>query len=105
MPKMMPTAISMAAELAAYGFVTGFLYSRLKNKKFGIYLSLIGAMLMGRIVWGLVSFLLYQLMGTPFTWELFAAGAFLNAIPGILIQLILIPGIIYALNKSHLSGD
>ncbi len=105
MPKMMPTAIAMAAELAAYGFATGFLYSRLKNKKFGIYLSLIGAMLIGRIVWGLVSFLLYQLMGTPFTWELFAAGAFLNAIPGILIQLILIPGIIYALNKSHLLGD
>lgn len=105
MPKMMPTAIAMAAELAAYGFATGFLYSKLKNKKFGIYLSLIGAMLIGRIVWGVVSFLLYQLMGTPFTWELFAAGAFLNAIPGILIQLLLIPAIIYALKKSHLLGD
>lgn len=105
MPKMMPTAIAMAGELAAYGFATGFLYSRLKNKKFGIYLSLIGAMLIGRIVWGLASFLLYQLMGTPFTWELFAAGAFLNAIPGILIQLLLIPAIIYTLKKSHLLGD
>lgn len=101
-PEMMPTAIAMAAELSTYGFATGILYSKLKNKKCRIYLSLMGAMVLGRIVWGLVSFILYRIMGTPFTWELFAAGAFLNAFPGILIQLLLVPAIIYALDKANL---
>lgn len=102
MPKMMPTAIAMAVELASYGFITGILYSKLKNKKFGIYITLISAMLIGRIVWGMTSLILYHILGTPFTWELFAAGAFLNAVPGIIVQLILIPAIIYALKKTQL---
>lgn len=103
MPKMMPTAVAMSIELASYGLVTGVLYSRLKNKKFGIYITLISAMLIGRIIWGIASFILYHILGTAFTWEIFAAGAFLNAIPGIILQLILIPVIIYALKKAHLS--
>ena len=95
MPKMMPTAVAMSIELASYGLVTGVLYSKLKNKKFGIYITLISAMLIGRIIWGIASFILYHILGTTFTWEIFAAGAFLNAIPGIILQLILIPAIIY----------
>lgn len=102
MPKLMPTAVAMAIELATYGAVTGIMYAKLKNKKFGIYISLITAMLVGRVVWGIASLILYQILGNPFTWEIFAAGAFLNAIPGIIIQLILIPAIIYALKKTKL---
>ncbi|MBQ9136727.1 MAG: ECF transporter S component [Lachnospiraceae bacterium] len=102
MPKMMPTAVAMSVELATYGLVTGILYSKLKTKKFGIYISLLSAMLIGRITWGIASFILYRILGNPFTWEIFAAGAFLNAIPGIIVQLILVPAIIYALKKSQL---
>lgn len=102
MPPMMPTATAMAVELAVYGLVTGIMYSRFKNKKFGIYISLITAMIIGRIAWGIVSFILYHILGNVFTWEIFAAGAFLNAIPGIIVQLILIPAIIYALKKANL---
>lgn len=50
-------------------------------------------MIAGRIVWGLVSFALYSMMGSPFTWQAFLAGAFTNALPGILIQLAIVPGI------------
>ena len=84
-PELMPTAVAMAIELATYGFVTGLLYVKLKSKKPGILITLILSMLAGRIVWGLVSLLLYQLLGNTFTWELFMAGAFLNAIPGIIL--------------------
>lgn len=102
MPPMMPTAVAMAVELAAYGLVTGLLYPKFKKKKFGIYITLITAMIIGRIAWGIASFVLYSILGNPFTWQIFAAGAFLNAIPGIIVQLILIPIIIYALNKANL---
>ena len=62
-------------------------------------LALIGAMLAGRIVWGLVRFILARATMQPFTMEMFMAGAFLTAIPGIIVQLILIPGIMAALKR------
>lgn len=99
-PELMPTAVATAIELAVYGAMTGIMYAKLKGKKFGIYLSLIVAMLAGRIIWGVAILFLHRILGNGFTWELFAAGAFLNAIPGILIQLILIPAIIFALEKT-----
>lgn len=101
-PYMMPTAVAMAFELASYGVMAGVLYNRFKQTKAGSYISLIGAMIVGRVVWGIVSFVLYRLMGNAFTWELFAAGAFLEAMPGIIVQLILIPVVIVALRKARL---
>ncbi len=95
MPPMMPTALAMAFELAAYGTISGQLYEKTKNT----IVSLICAMIGGRIVWGIVSFILYQMMGNVFTWQIFAAGAVLQAVPGIVVQLILIPVLVYALKK------
>lgn len=99
-PILLPTAIAMAVELATYGAVTGLLYRRLKNHKLGIYLSLLCAMLAGRVTWGLTSLILYRILGNPFTWEIFAAEAFVNAIPGIIVQLVLIPAVLYLLKKA-----
>ncbi len=99
-PELLPTAVAMAVELAAYGAVTGLMYKKFKEKRFGIYISLIVAMIAGRAIWGIASLVLYRILGNPFTWEIFAAGAFLNAIPGIIIQLILVPAIIFALKKT-----
>lgn len=100
MPPMFPTAVAMSFELAAYGFLTGFLYELFPKKNVFILASLILAMLGGRIVWGAVSFLLYGLSKTAFTWEIFIAEAFVNAVPGIIIQVILIPIIVGALIKA-----
>lgn len=101
-PIMVPTAIGMAIELAVYGLVTGLMYARFRHKKLGIYISLITAMIAGRVAWGMTSFLIYRALGTPFTWEIFAVEAFGNAVPGIIVQLILIPVLIFALNKARL---
>ena len=101
MPPMMPKALGMAVELAVYGIVTGVLYPRWKQKKFGIYSTLLTAMILGRMTWGIASFLLYKIVGMQFTWELFIAGAFFNALPGIIIQLILIPAVLYRLQKTN----
>ena len=99
MPPMM-TAIAMAFELAAYGAVTGFLHEKLPGKKVKIYISLLIAMIAGRIVWGIVSLVIYGLTNAAFTWQIFIGGALLNAIPGIILQLVLIPILVFALEKS-----
>mgnify|MGYP003790214201 FL=1 len=100
MPPMFPIAIAMAFELGVYGLITGFLYKKLSKNTINIYISLIVAMIAGRLVWGIVSYILFGINNTAFTWEMFIAGAFLNASIGIVIQLIIIPLIISALYKS-----
>lgn len=103
MPPMYPTAAAMAFELAAYGAVVGFLYFRagyfcVKS----LYKSMIPAMLIGRLVWAAVMVVFMGVNGGVFTLEMFVAGAFMNAIPGIVVQLILIPGVMVALGKAKL---
>ncbi len=99
----MPNAISMAFELAAYGLIIGLLYSRSKRKcVFSLYRSMLIAMLAGRAVWGVAQALILGLNGSGFTVKMFMAGAFLNAIPGIILQLILIPAIMVALDRAKL---
>ncbi len=101
MPVLFPTASAMAFELMTYGLVCGLLYglSR-KQGLFALYRSLILAMIAGRGVWGFVQYLQLSLTGSAFTLEAFLAGAFLQAIPGILLQLILIPAVMFALDKA-----
>ena len=100
MPVMVPNALCMAFELATYGMVTGFLYRLLKHSKFKIYISLLVSMIVGRIIWGIVGIIIYGFKETAFTFQMFMAGALLNAIPGIILQLILIPLLIYSLEKA-----
>ena len=54
MPPIYPNAVWMALELATYGLVVGLLYFNLKTSGLKrVYISLISAMLAGRIVWGI----------------------------------------------------
>ena len=101
MPPLYPNAVAMAFEMAAYGFVSGYLYShaRWQCTKM-LYISLVRAMLAGRIVWAFAEVILLGIGGNIFTWKMFAAGAFLNAIPGIIVQLTLIPLIMVALRRA-----
>ena len=101
MPAMFPAAIAMAFELAAYGLVIGLLYFHARrNNLLSVYISMLVAMIAGRAVWGIVQMVVLGLSG--FTWKMFLAGAFLNAIPGIILQLILIPAIMAVLDRTGL---
>lgn len=101
MPHMFPVAIAMAFELAAYGLIAGLIYGRSKRKSTAsLYIALISAMILGRVVWGIVEVLLLGIGENAFTWQMFLSGALLEAIPGIILQLILIPGILVALRRS-----
>ena len=100
MPPMFPIAVSMACELAVYGFATGYLYKKLPKSNIMIYASLIGAMLLGRAAAGMVNVILYGGQGSGYSIQMFMAGMFLNAVPGIILQLLLIPVIIMLLRKA-----
>lgn len=93
-------AICMAFELATYGAVSGWSYQRTKDSSVGVYISLLTAMISGRVVWGFASMIIYGITQSAFTWQMFLGGALLNAIPGIIVQIVLIPLIILTLEKS-----
>ena len=98
MPPMIPTALCMAFEMAAYGAAAGLMYKRCT-----VYVSLIGAMLIGRAVWGVVSWIVYAaLMAKPFSLGMFWMSGFVNAWPGMALQLVLVPLIVAALKKARL---
>ena len=103
MPHMFPNAVSMAFELATYGFVVGWLYSHARwHCVKSLYRCIVGAMLAGRVVWGVVQVVLLGVGGKAFTFAAFIAGAFTNAVPGIVLQLVFIPAIMVALGKAKL---
>ncbi len=93
------TAICMAFELAAYGIITGFLYKKFPKTKFMIYMDLLVAMIIGRLVWGAISIFVYGMQGAAFSWQMFMGGALLNAIPGIILQIVLVPVLVMALQR------
>ncbi len=102
MPPMFPTAVAMTFELATYGCLTGLFYKLFPKKDIFIYVTLVLSMICGRVVWGIVSFFLYGISGSAFSMKLFITGAFVNALPGIVIQILIIPVIIIALKKQEL---
>ena len=103
MPPMYPVAIAMAFELGTYGLVVGLIYFLSKRRNVGtVNIAMIIAMISGRIVWGIAEVILLGIKGNTFTWNAFISGALLNAIPGIILQLVLIPAIMAALDKSQL---
>lgn len=103
MPPIFPTGIAMAFELAAYGFLAGFLYARSRWQcVVALYRCLIAAMIGGRIVWAAVRVILSGVSGQAFTWQMFLSGAFLTAIPGIILQLVFIPVVMVALDRTGL---
>ena len=102
MPPLL-TAIAMAFELMTYGLLSGWLYNRSRWKCIiALYRSLLIAMVGGRVVWGIVRVLMTGVAGEPFTWQLFLSGALLTAIPGIVLQLVFIPAVMVALDRTGL---
>lgn len=102
MPPIFPNAVGMAVELAVYGIVSGLIYGRVKKQGIpAVYMSMIPAMILGRIIWGFSQIILLGMTDGVFTWEIFFAGAVVNAVPGIVLQLILVPAVMATL---HVTG-
>lgn len=101
MPILFPSAAAMSVELAVYGSVIGLLHRRINNGKVvSLYISLVSAMVIGRAIWGIFMYFFMFVKGSSFTFTAFIAGAFTDAFPGIILQLILIPAIMTALHRA-----
>ena len=103
-PVLYPNAVAMAFEIATYGAVIGLVFSLFKKKNIvATYVSLVCAMLAGRAVWGTAMAILLGL--SKFTFSAFLASAFINAIPGIILQLVLIPSIMVILRRAKILSE
>lgn len=91
----------MVIELAAYGLIAGLLMSLpLKNEKGKVYVSLVGAMLLGRVISGISKALIFA--KGAYSMSAWVTGLFVTSLPGIIIQIIFIPVIYFALKKAKL---
>ena len=101
---MPPVAMlpSMLCELAAYGISSSLFmrYLSMKSAYAKLYVSLIGAMLFGRVLYGVLNSLIFS--AGNYSLQLWLASAFVTAIPGIAIQVVLIPAVVFALQKANL---
>lgn len=100
MPYFYPNAVAMAFELATYGAICGGLFHTIQPKSLkSIYFSLISSMIGGRIVWGIVQTILLGMAQKTWGFQIFLTQALLNASLGIIIQLILVPSLVYPFVK------
>lgn len=88
----------MSLELPMYGLVAGLAYRRLR---LNLYLSLIVAMLVGRLMFGLGLFVLGMFMDLPYTAAVFfsTGGAVWSGLPGIIAQIVIVPLIVAAVRR------
>ncbi len=94
-PVFYPTALAVAMELATYGLITGILFEKQKTQNLlRIYIILVSSMLLGRVVRGVAEMLLLGLRNEDFSWKLYITATVASALPGIILQLILIPTIV-----------
>ena len=101
----MPTAALMPAMMvvcAAYGLTTGLMLRLVRTGKTyaDLYLSLVAAMLVGRLVSGVTKALFF--MAGQYTMQAWIAASFVTALPGIVLQLAVVPSIVYYLMRAGL---
>lgn len=101
MPPFPMVALPMAFELAAYGLLSGLLYKLLPKKRSSIYVALIAAMVGGRIVWGIIRYAML-FSGTGLTWQMFISSVLIGSLPGIILQIVLVPLLVMALERARL---
>ena len=94
MPPLFPKALCMAIELATYGAIAGLCYKLFPRRRAFLYVSLLVAMVAGRLLYGAAMAVCLGASGGAYTFSAFIAGTVTEAIPGILLQILLIPLIV-----------
>ncbi len=98
--------LSMIPELCVYGLVCGLMMKLLRSRHIylDLYASMISAMLLGRVMGGVAKYLLY-LSGTTtdgISLTAWTSAYFVGTLPGIIVQLLLIPTLVFVLMKARL---
>ncbi|MCQ4923502.1 ECF transporter S component [Tissierella carlieri] len=94
MPPLFPMAVIMIFELGIYGLVASILYRKLELPS---VVALIISMIAGRIMAGLVVFILAAFFAIEMDPMTFVIGGVTTGIPGIIIQLVLVPSLVYSI--------
>lgn len=93
--------VFMMAELSAYGFTSGLLYHHVlsKHSLYGAYLSLLGALIVGRIAYVIALYAAAGLFHIHAGGLLLVWTAFITGIPGIITQLLFLPALVRVIEK------
>ncbi len=92
----------MVAELGIYGWVAGMLYFKYKKN---IYISLFAAMVSGRVVYGLLIAIVIPLFGITLPGSFSVTAAVAKGLPGIIIQILLLPAIVIVLERNIFKNE
>lgn len=103
-PTVFPRGVVMALELATYGAASGALRRWLPKTLPYLYASLIGAMVAGRLVYGAAHTVIALLINSEFPLSVFFAGAVGEALPGIALQILILPPLTRAVEKAFHSS-
>jgi riboflavin transporter FmnP len=105
MPPIFPVGTAMMFEMAVYGLAAGLLYRLLPKKNVFVYVALAISMLLGRLVGGAANYIIAGISGGSFTAQMFIAGYFVNALPGIVLHMILVPLVFFGLRAAKLTAN
>ncbi len=95
-----PECFFMAAELAVYGLMSGLFYRIFPKKLPFYYLSLLISMVSGRMIYGILHFAVAGIRGEAYLFETFLAATVLGSVPGMILQIVLIPLILAGLKRA-----
>lgn len=97
MPPISPPILPlMIVELGAYGLVAGLMHRIFKRNA---YLSLVIAMVAGRIALGVAAYVMMYFFGFDLNPMLYVKGAIVTGLPGIVLQLILVPVLVFMIER------
>lgn len=90
----------MMVECAVYGLTAGLVlkYVHTRNTYADLYIALIAAMLAGRVVAGIAKALIFTPGMALSAW---ITASFVTALPGIVIQLVFLPSVVFTLMKAR----
>ena len=100
MPPILPVPPYMIFESATYAFLTSLLYRKMK---LNVYVSLIPSMIGGRVVSGLTVWVMLTFFSVKLPiFFVFMYSSFLKGLPGVIVQIILIPLLVKFVERSYL---
>ena len=101
-PIIFPNGLSMAIELAIYGLISGLIKSKIKVSKdtyINLYVILVIAMLLGRVAAISTNYILFLTGKSANSFIAYLKILFITGLPGIVLQLLLLPPIYLRINK------
>lgn len=102
MPPIMPILPIMVAELAVYGGISGYLSHR---RGWGLLISLVTSMVAGRLAAAVVAYVMVNMITISIKPIAFITGAVVTGLPGIAIQLLVVPMLVTRLREVFIKID